>query len=98
MAVLTSTFLVPWNTTNLCATCRLVAKHDTTQRYYAKSLKIAAARGCTLCRYFYEELVVGFLGRSFEDAHLEVARHGPCLAVIDFSNTLHQFEIFTERR
>jgi hypothetical protein len=98
MTVITPTLLAPWSPTSLCATCRLVANHDTTQRYYAKPLKIAAVRGCTLCRYLYEKLVVDSLGRAMKDAYLEVTRHGPCLDVVDFTNTVYRFEIFTERK
>jgi len=98
MTVIAPIPLVPWNPSSLCATCRLVADHDTTQRYYARPLKIAAVRGCVLCRYFFEELVVYSFGRLTMDVHLEVTRHGSCLSVVDFNNTVHQFEIFTERK
>jgi hypothetical protein len=98
MTVITPTPLVPWNPSSLCATCRLVANHDTTRRYDARPLKIAAVQGCVLCRYFYEELVIHSFGRPTKDVHLEVTRHGSYLSVVDFNNTVHHFEIFTERK
>jgi hypothetical protein len=98
MTVITPIPLVPQNPSNLCATCRLVANHDTIQEYYARPLKIATVRGCVLCRYLYEELVVHSFGRLTKDVHLEVTRHGSCLGVVDFNNTVHQFEIFSERK
>lgn len=53
MTVITPIPLVPRNPSNLCATCRLVANHDTTQKYYARPLKIAAVRGCVLVSDIY---------------------------------------------
>jgi hypothetical protein len=69
-------------------------------RYDSKILRETcedrSCRGCVLCRYLYDELVVHSFGRPTKDVHLEVTRHGSCLGVVDFSNTVHRLEIFAE--
>jgi hypothetical protein len=90
------TLLVPWTKNTLCAFCRnIVSSPSASIQISEKLLKISAARGCGLCRFFYEELVA----RTFRASHqrleqMEMTRNGGDVTVLDCDEKRHRFEIY----
>jgi hypothetical protein len=90
------TFLLPRNTGDLCELCkRIVAPTggSFTLAYPEKTLKTSAARGCTLCRLLFADLVHSTFRTSVGPADLEVTNHESRLRVLDFNNVVHAYEI-----
>ena len=57
-------------------------------------MKVSAARGFALCRFFFEELVAHSYRSSQRQAQLEIARNTAELSVIDRDDKRHRFEIY----
>jgi hypothetical protein len=95
LAIGQPTFLVPWTTNVLCALCQVIARSSTSTHVSERLLKVSAARGCALCRYFFEELVANTLWSTHRESELLVTRSGDVITVVDPTRRHHQFEVYS---
>jgi hypothetical protein len=93
------TLLVPWASDALCVLCRVIARSATAPiNVSEQQLKTSAARGCALCRFFYEELVMNSFRSPERHAYLEVTRRNDDITVIDQNDKRHHFEVYSVER
>lgn len=90
-----SELLVPWTGSTLCAFCCDILCSGAVASCAVKMLKISAARGCGLCRFLYEELVVTNLPTSTSDSKLEFRNEDGCIEIVDQEHRRHRYEIYS---
>ena len=89
------TLLVPRTPGALCEFCETLATADCRIEYPQKHLKLSAARGCALCRMLFEELICNLVTIDFFKSSLALTRQHGDIQILDFNETLHNFELFS---
>ncbi|PSN74669.1 HET-domain-containing protein [Corynespora cassiicola Philippines] len=87
---------VPWRPSSVCKYCRLLSNPRDESRHPHHSyldLKISAARGCSLCQYFFKIIDEKPKERAVSK-RLQFERHENIITMLDFTSTAMTFECF----